>query len=157
MTLAMRRWSLLTSASGTPNTSAACSVDVAVLGKGLQEAASSDRCAMMRSSICDNRPTPAHAGGAMKASRMRVPRRCARDVLQVGIGTRQPPGYRGRLRIARVQAAGLRMHHLRQLVGVGGFQLGHAAVVENRSRDGWSSASCSSVSSSVDGAPPGFS
>ena len=52
-----------------------------------------------------------------------------RDVLQVGVGRRQAPGDRHRLREAGMHAAGGRVDHLRQLVGVGVLQLGEAAVV----------------------------
>ncbi len=42
----------------------------------------------------------------------------------------EPPGDRDRLRVAGVHAPGLAIHHLRQLVGVGGFEFRHAAIVE---------------------------
>ena len=55
-----------------------------------------------------------------------------RDVLQIGIVRGQPAGHRHRLRIVGVHAAGARIDHLRQLVGIGGFQLGQAAIVQQR-------------------------
>ena len=58
------------------------------------------------------------------------------NVLQVGLGTREPAGDRRGLRITGVHATGARVDHLRQLVGVGRFQLGHAPVVEDGARDG---------------------
>ena len=66
---------------------------------------------------------------------MRRPfRRADRDVLQVGVGRRQPAGRRHRLVIRGVHAAGARVDLLRQLVGVGRAQLGQAAVVEDQPR-----------------------
>jgi hypothetical protein len=71
----------------------------------------------------------------MKASRTRRPFGGAdRDVLQVRVVARQPPGHRDGLRIGRVDAAGLRVHHQRQLVGVGALQLREAAVLEQLAR-----------------------
>ena len=67
----------------------------------------------------------------MNASRMRRPfRRAHRDVLQVGIGRREPAGHRRRLPERRVHAAGVRVHHLRQLVGVRGLELRQRAMLE---------------------------
>ena len=57
-----------------------------------------------------------------------------RDVLQIGIGRGQPAGDHRRLRIVRVHAAGVRVDHARQLVGVGGLQLGQPAVLQQHLR-----------------------
>ena len=57
-----------------------------------------------------------------------------RDVLQIRVVGRQPPGHRHGLRVSRVDAAGARIDHAGQLVGVGRFQLGQAAVVEDQLR-----------------------
>ena len=57
-----------------------------------------------------------------------------RDVLQVRIGRRQPPGRRDRLVVAGVHAAGARIDDLRQLLGVGRAQLRQAAVIEDQAR-----------------------
>ena len=46
----------------------------------------------------------------------------------------QPPGDRHRLRVVGVHAPGARVHHQRQLVGVGGFELGQAAIFEQQLR-----------------------
>ena len=60
--------------------------------------------------------------------------RADRNVLQVRLVARQPPGHRHRLRVSRVHAAGGRVDHLRQLVGVGALQLREAAVLEQLGR-----------------------
>ncbi len=59
-------------------------------------------------------------------------RRAHRDVLQVGIAGGQTPGHRHRLRVAGMHAPGPGIHHLRQLVGVGGFEFCHAAIFEQQ-------------------------
>ncbi len=56
--------------------------------------------------------------------------RAHRNVLQVGIARRQPPGHRRRLRERRVHAAGRRIDHLRQLVGVRRLELRQRAMLE---------------------------
>ena len=67
----------------------------------------------------------------MNASRMRRPSGGAhRDVLQIGIGAREPPGHRRRLGVVGVHAPGARVDHARQLVGVGRLELGQRAVFE---------------------------
>ncbi len=53
-----------------------------------------------------------------------------RDILQVRIVRRQPSGNGNRLCIIGMHATGFRIDHLRQFVGVGRFQLGQAAVIE---------------------------
>ena len=50
---------------------------------------------------------------------------------QVGVGRGQAPGDGGGLAEIGVHAAGGRVDHLRQLVGVGVLQLGEAAEFEN--------------------------
>ena len=57
-----------------------------------------------------------------------------RNVLQVGIGARQAPRDRHRLRIVGVDAPGARIRHLRQLVGVGALELGQATVLQQLGR-----------------------
>ena len=57
-------------------------------------------------------------------------RRADGDVLQVGVVGGQAPGDRHGLRVRGVHAAGVRVDHLRQLVGVGGLELRDAAVLE---------------------------
>ena len=64
-----------------------------------------------------------------------------RNVLQVRIVRREPPRDRDGLRVVRVHAAGRRVDHLRQLVGVRALQLRqramveqHAAAADSRSR-----------------------
>ncbi len=54
-----------------------------------------------------------------------------RDVLQVGVGRGQPAGDGGGLAEAGMHAAGGRVDHLRQLVGVGVLQLGETAMFED--------------------------
>ncbi len=61
-------------------------------------------------------------------------RRADRDVLQVGILRRQPPGGGHRLVVAGVHAARLRIDLLGQLVRVGRLELREAAVFENQLR-----------------------
>src|SRR5690606_13691371 len=56
------------------------------------------------------------------------------DVLQVRVVRAQPSGGGAGLVVAGVQAAGVGVHHLRQLVGVGVAQLGQAAVLEDQAR-----------------------
>ena len=51
-----------------------------------------------------------------------------------GIVARQAPRHRHRLRVRRVDAPGLGVHHQRQLVGVGALQLREAAVLEQLAR-----------------------
>ena len=57
-----------------------------------------------------------------------------RNVLQIRIAGGQPARDRHRLRIAGVYAAGRGIHHQRQLVGVGGLELGHAAIFQQQFR-----------------------
>jgi hypothetical protein len=57
-----------------------------------------------------------------------------RDVLQVGIVAREPPGHGYRLSVGGVHPPGRRVDHSRQLVGVGGFQLGKAAILQDQFR-----------------------
>ena len=54
-----------------------------------------------------------------------------RDVLQVGVAGGEPPGGGDRLVIAGVQPAGGLVDQPRQLVGVGGLQLGQAAMLHD--------------------------
>ena len=54
-----------------------------------------------------------------------------RDVLQVGIDGGQPPGGGDCLRIVGVNAPGPLIHLLRELIGVGGLELGERAVLEH--------------------------
>ena len=54
-----------------------------------------------------------------------------RDVLQVGIITRQTPRHSNGLGIVGVHAPRLAIGQTRKLVGVGAFQLGQAAVLKN--------------------------
>jgi hypothetical protein len=56
------------------------------------------------------------------------------DVLQVGVVAGQPPRHRHRLRVVGVHTAGGRVHHQRQLVGVGALELGQAAVLQDARR-----------------------
>ena len=56
------------------------------------------------------------------------------DVLQIGVVAAQPPRHRHRLRVVGVDAAGARQSQLRQLVGVGAFELGNAAMLQNFGR-----------------------
>ena len=58
-----------------------------------------------------------------------------RYVLQVGLVAGQPPRDRHRLREVGVHPSGAWVHHARQLVGVGGLELGQGAVVENEARE----------------------
>ena len=60
--------------------------------------------------------------------------RAYRYVLQIGVAGRQPPGSSHRLVIAGVDAAGVGVDLLRQLVGVSGLELGQAPVVEDEPR-----------------------
>ena len=60
--------------------------------------------------------------------------RADRYVLQVRLVAGEPPGDRHRLRIVGVHAAGPRVDHLRQLVGVGALELGERAVLEQPGR-----------------------
>jgi hypothetical protein len=53
-----------------------------------------------------------------------------RDVLEVGVGARQPPGGRHGLGVGRVEPP-VGVHQDRQRVGVGRFQLGQLAVVQD--------------------------
>ncbi len=55
-----------------------------------------------------------------------------RDILQVRVGRGQPPRDGSRLPVGGMDPAGLRVDHLRQLVGIGGLELGQAAVVEQQ-------------------------
>jgi hypothetical protein len=61
-------------------------------------------------------------------------RRANRDVLQVGVRGRQPPGCGDRLVIGRVHAARCLGNLQRQLVGVGALELAHAAIVDDHTR-----------------------
>ena len=61
--------------------------------------------------------------------------RAHRDVLQVGVGGGEPPRHRHGLRVVGVHAAGSRVHHARQLVGVGALELREPAVLEERLRE----------------------
>ena len=56
------------------------------------------------------------------------------DVLQVGVGRRQPPGGGRSQRVGGVDALGARIDEARQRVGVGRFQLGELAPVEDARR-----------------------
>ncbi len=58
--------------------------------------------------------------------------RAHRDVLQVRVGRGQPARDGGRLPVGGVDPAGLRIDHLRQLVGIGGLELGQAAEIEQQ-------------------------
>ncbi len=60
--------------------------------------------------------------------------RADRDVLQVRVGGREPPGGGHRLVEGGVDAAGLGIHELGQSVDVGRLQLLHRAVVEDPAR-----------------------
>ena len=53
------------------------------------------------------------------------------DVLQIGLVAGQPPRHGHGLRVVGVHAPGARQGHVGQLVGVGVFQLGQAAVLQN--------------------------
>ena len=53
------------------------------------------------------------------------------DVLQVGIAAGEPAGDGDGLGIGGVYAAGARVDHFGQLVGVGGFEFGQAAVFQD--------------------------
>ena len=71
-------------------------------------------------------------GSAMKARRISRPSsRANRDVLQVRVAAAQPSGRGHRLVEARMDAAGLGVHELRQRVDVGAFQLHQPAPLEN--------------------------
>ena len=56
------------------------------------------------------------------------------NVLQVGIGARQPPGHRRRLAVTGMHATGVAIDHERQFVGVGQFELGQPAIFEDQFR-----------------------
>jgi hypothetical protein len=91
----------------------------------------------------------------MKASRMRRP-----SGVRIGMFCRlgslrgQPAGDGHRLREAGVHAAGGRVDHARQLVGVGALELGQAAVLEDAAAAAGSPRPVpGSTSSSVLGAP----
>ena len=56
------------------------------------------------------------------------------NVLQIRIVRGQAPGDRHRLRVVGMHAAGGLVDHLRQLVGIGRLQLGHAAVFQQHFR-----------------------
>ena len=58
-----------------------------------------------------------------------------RDVLQIGVGRRQPPGLRAGQAEAGVDPAGLRIDLRLQRVGVGRVELGQLAPVEHQPRD----------------------
>ena len=67
----------------------------------------------------------------MNASRMRRPSAVRTGMFcRFGIVRREPPGDRRRLPERRVHAAGSRIHHPRQLVGVGRLQLRQRAMLE---------------------------
>ena len=71
----------------------------------------------------------------MNAWRMRRPSALRIGMFcRFGIGGRQPAGGRDRLVIAGVHAAGVGIDLLRQFLGVGGAQLGEAAILENHAR-----------------------
>ena len=53
------------------------------------------------------------------------------DVLQIGVVAGQAPGHRHRLRVMGMHPAGARVGQLRQLVGVGAFELGQTPVLQN--------------------------
>ena len=57
-----------------------------------------------------------------------------RNVLQVGIGRGEPAGCRHRLMIGGMHPPGLGLDHQRQLVGIGGLELGQAAVLHQQAR-----------------------
>ena len=57
--------------------------------------------------------------------------RAHRDILQIRVAASQTAGNRYRLIVAGVYTAGMRVNHLRQLVGVGRFELGEAAMLQN--------------------------
>ncbi len=56
------------------------------------------------------------------------------NVLQIGIVGGQPPGHGHGLGVVGMHPAGVRVDHLRQLLGVGALEFGQAAVVENDAR-----------------------
>ncbi len=61
-------------------------------------------------------------------------RRAHGDVLQVRVVGGETPRHGDGLRVVRVHAAGLGVHHARQLVGVGALELGERPVLEERLR-----------------------
>ena len=91
---------------------------------------------------------------AMKASHAAARLGAHRDVLQVGIRRGQLAGDDRGLRIMRVHPAGGRIDHARQLVGIGGLQLGQAAVFQQHLRQRIVLRQLGQHFSSVDGAPP---
>ena len=60
--------------------------------------------------------------------------RADRDVLQIGLGRRQAAGRGGGQRIGRVDPSGLGVDITRQRVGIGRFQLGELAPVDDLAR-----------------------
>ena len=57
------------------------------------------------------------------------------NILQIGGAGRQPPSGRHRLLIVGMDSPGLRIDHFRQGIRIGIFQLGHAPVFENQTRE----------------------
>ena len=56
------------------------------------------------------------------------------DVLQIGFVARKSPRHRHRLGVMRVDTARARVRHLSELVGVGAFELGQAAPLQQLGR-----------------------
>ena len=79
-----------------------------------------------------------HAAGARYKSLADTPAFCRahRNVLQIGVVAGQPPRHRHGLGVIGVYTASLRVHQLRQFVGVGGFELGQAAPLQQGGRQG---------------------
>ena len=58
-----------------------------------------------------------------------------RDILQVGVGRGKPAGVGDRLIVGGMHPAGTRVDKPRQSIGIGGFQLGEAAMLDDESGD----------------------
>ena len=57
-----------------------------------------------------------------------------RNILQIRITGRKPPGCRHGLMVRGVHAPGLRVHHLRQFIGISGFQFAQTAMFHQHLR-----------------------
>jgi hypothetical protein len=135
--LALRRMSLVTAIERDPeHLGGGRLVDVLALGEGGQQPlvtgevghdAQLDLGVVRRHQLV----TGARNEGLPDAAPLFV---AYRDVLQVGIGGREPTGRRHRLMIGGVHPPGLRLDHQRQLVGVGGLELGQPTVLHQQLR-----------------------
>jgi len=111
--LALRRCSAVTCSRGTPNTSAA-------VARWMSSPPGGDDAVSL----------PGHEGLADAASLGGA----YRDVLQVGIRRGEPPGGGHCLVVGGVNPSRIGVDQLRQLVGVGGLELAHAAELQDQPR-----------------------